>query len=344
MKSEHPPNLLHQTVMKNYASLFHFLLEHGWDPNRVLTDQKTALSIAVVSNQLDPEQRLTYIRSLLDHGADPLIADGNNVSPFKRLCGMGRWIWRSRIVTVVFPRLESNYPLVYEFFRDYLLSHHRDQVQNQLNEGLTNAIFNGCLPMVTDLLKHGAILSPLLTIASSVEFLRQVSSTVFLERRSISTIDPFLVCLTQLVRYNLPCENWSIFIEHFFDLIYIPGVCSALNNDPPTRPSLENLKKFLSYSFHFGYLTSAKAREIRTNLLPKILNNPIENPSVTPEMRQTLFQTVNQYFDEGHLRYHQHPVSLRLRSIRVIRQSTNHRTIDELGLKVHLKHMIFPNL
>ena len=93
-KSEQPRNLIHQTVMKNYPSLFGFLLKHGWDPNSALPDQKTPLSIAVVSNPTDPVQRLSYIETLLAHGADPLMADVNDVLPFKRLCGMGRWTSR----------------------------------------------------------------------------------------------------------------------------------------------------------------------------------------------------------------------------------------------------------
>ncbi|CAF1250267.1 unnamed protein product [Adineta steineri] len=77
-------------------------------------------------------------------GGNPLLRDINDASPFKRLCGMA-----------------SNYPIVYTYFRDHLLSNYSDQVQIELNAGLQNALFNWCLPITSDLLENGAILDAL---------------------------------------------------------------------------------------------------------------------------------------------------------------------------------------
>ncbi len=46
---------------------------------------------------------------------------------------------------------------MYTFYCDHLLSVHPDEVQFELNAGLKNALYNWCVPIVTDLLEHGAI-------------------------------------------------------------------------------------------------------------------------------------------------------------------------------------------
>ena len=158
--------------------------------------------------------------------------------------------------------LESNYPTVYNFFRDYLYSVYPDQVQTEYNAGLKNALYNWCVPIITDLLEHDAILDTLAKVDSFVIFLTEIASTIFTERRSISYIGPVILCLIQILLHNIPCENYSRRIEKFFELIYIPGVCFESNNDPFNHPSMNNLKRFLSLSFHYGYLTRSGANEI----------------------------------------------------------------------------------
>ena len=85
-------NVLHQAIMKNYAHLFKLLLLSGCNPNSKLSDKKTPLSIAVVSNHIEPTRRLEYIRLLMDQGADPLLEDINSVTAFERLCGLGSFM------------------------------------------------------------------------------------------------------------------------------------------------------------------------------------------------------------------------------------------------------------
>ncbi|CAF3281915.1 unnamed protein product, partial [Rotaria sp. Silwood2] len=150
---------------------------------------------------------------------------------------------------------ESNYPIVYNFFRDYLLSVYPDQVEFEFNAGLQNALYNFCVPIVTDLLKHGAILNLLTKVDSFEYFLSEIASIIFKERRSISYIDSFILCLIQIILHHIPCENYSICIEIFLKLIYIPGVCFEANNDPCNHPSMTNVKQLLYLSSHYGYLT-----------------------------------------------------------------------------------------
>lgn len=168
---------------------------------------------------------------------------------------------------------------------------------------------------------------------------------MFIERRSISFIDPFISCLIQILLHNIPCENYSIFIEKFFELIYIPGVCFETNNDPFNHPSMINIKKLLSLSFYYGYLTRSSVNEIRTNHLPKILTTPIQNPLVTQAIRQQLVDTLNQYMDELNMKYHQIPVTLKILSARKIRQSmiiVNQKNIEQLNISRRLKIVLLP--
>ena len=83
-------SLLHYAIMKNYENIFRLLLKSGFDPNGLLSDHKTPLSIIVVTNNIDPPKRLEYVQLLIEHGANPTLPDVNNASPFKRLCGMGK--------------------------------------------------------------------------------------------------------------------------------------------------------------------------------------------------------------------------------------------------------------
>ncbi|CAF1146941.1 unnamed protein product [Adineta steineri] len=122
------------------------LLKSRFNPNTLLSDHKTPLSIAVVSNNLSPTK-------------------------------------------------QSNYSIVYTYFRDHLLSNYSDQVQIELNAGLKNALFNWCLPITSDLLEYGAILDALKRIDSLENFFSQIAATFFKERRSIAYIDPFTLCL-----------------------------------------------------------------------------------------------------------------------------------------------------
>ncbi|CAF3783344.1 unnamed protein product [Rotaria sordida] len=319
-------HLLHDAIIKNYENIFQLLLKSGFNPNSLLSDHKTPLSICVVTNAIDPRKRLEYIQLLIEHGANPIIRDVNNSSAFKRLCGM-----------------ESNYPIVYNFFRDYLLSVYPDQIEFEFNAGLQNAFYNFCIPIVTDLLEHGAILNEFKNVDSLEYFLSQIASTIFKERRSISYIDSFILCLIQIILHHIPCENYSICIEKFFRLIYIPGVCFEANNDPCHHPSVTNVKKILYLSFHYGYLTKTIANEIRTKDLPKILTIPMQNSFVLQAKRQQLVDTLNQYFDELKMIYHENPVSLKLFSIRKIRQSmikVNQKNIEQLNISRHLKNSL----
>ncbi|CAF1562814.1 unnamed protein product, partial [Rotaria sp. Silwood1] len=96
----------------------------------------------------------------------------------------------------------SNYPIVYNFFRDYLLSVYPEQIEFEFNDGLQNGLYNFCVPIVIDLLEHGAISNAFKTIDSFEYFLSQMASTIFKERRSISHIDPFILCLIQIILHH----------------------------------------------------------------------------------------------------------------------------------------------
>ncbi len=87
-------NLLHHAITRNHENIFQLLLKFGFNPNSLLSDHKTPLSIAVVSNNISPVKRLEYIQLLIAHEANPLIRDVNDVSPFQRLCGMGKFVWQ----------------------------------------------------------------------------------------------------------------------------------------------------------------------------------------------------------------------------------------------------------
>ncbi|UJR10614.1 hypothetical protein I4U23_014811 [Adineta vaga] len=321
--------LIHHAISKDYENIFRLLLISGFNPNDLLSDCKTPLSIAVVAGNLDQIKRLNYIRLLIEHGANPILRDVNNVSPFKRLCGM-----------------ESNYPTIYIYFRDYLYSVHPDQVQTELNAGLENALFNWCVPIVTDLLEHGAILDAFQSIDSLHTFFSQIASTFFQERRSISYINPFVLCLHQILLHQIPCVNYSLCIEKFFELIYIPGVCFEANNDPFTYPSMANMKIFLTLSFHYGYLTRQSIHNIRTNHFSKIITAPIQNTLVTQTIRQNLLDTLNLHVDELIVKYQQSPVSLTLLTTRKIRQlmkSVIHKNLEQLSINQHLtKKILLP--
>jgi ankyrin repeat protein len=84
-------NLLHNSIIKNYENIFQLLLKCGFNPNSLLSNHKTPLSIAVVTNSIHPIKRLEYIQLLIAYGANAITRDDVNVSPFKRLCGMGRF-------------------------------------------------------------------------------------------------------------------------------------------------------------------------------------------------------------------------------------------------------------
>ncbi|CAF4204757.1 unnamed protein product [Adineta steineri] len=147
--------LLHNAIMKDYEHIFLLLLKSGFSPNTLLSDHKTPLSIAVVSNNLSPTK-------------------------------------------------QSNYSIMYTYFRDYLLSNYCDQGQVELNAGLQNALFNWCLPIATDLLEYGAIIDALKRIDSLENFFSQIAVTFFKERRSIAYIDPFISCFIQILLHNIP--------------------------------------------------------------------------------------------------------------------------------------------
>jgi hypothetical protein len=232
---------------------------------------------------------------------------------------------------------------VYTFYRDHLLSVHPDEVQFELNAGLKNALYNWCVPIVTDLLEHGAIFHALTKIDAFIHFLIQMSSIIFKERRLISFIDPFILCLIEIILHNLPCENYSICIEKFIEFIYIPTVYFEANNDPLNCLSMKIFKKFLYLCFHYGYLNKRMAIEIQTKYLIKILTKPIQNSLVPQITRQCLVDILNQYFDELIIKYHQNPISLTLLSTRKIRQSMNkinHNNLEQLNINQHLKNMI----
>ncbi|CAF4158904.1 unnamed protein product, partial [Rotaria sordida] len=62
-------HLLHDAIIKNYENIFQLLLKSGFNPNSLLSDHKTPLSICVVTNAIDPRKRLEYIQLLIEHGA-----------------------------------------------------------------------------------------------------------------------------------------------------------------------------------------------------------------------------------------------------------------------------------
>ena len=95
--------LLQNAIMKNYENIFQLLLKFGFNPNSLLSDYKTPLSIAVVANNINPLKHLEYIQLLITHGANPTIRDVNDVSPFKRSCGMGMFVfYRSKIAGFIY--------------------------------------------------------------------------------------------------------------------------------------------------------------------------------------------------------------------------------------------------
>ncbi|CAF3641390.1 unnamed protein product [Rotaria socialis] len=319
--------LLHDAIMKNYENIFLLLLKSGFNSNNLLPDRKTPLSMCVVVNNIDPRKRLNYIQLLIEQGANAIVRDVNNVSPFQRLCGM-----------------ESNYPVVYNFFRDYLLSVYPDEIESEFNSGLETALFNWCVPIVTDLLEHGATFDALKNVYSFEKFLSDLASIMFEIRRSISYIDPFILCFIQIILHNSPCENYSICIERFIQSIYIPGVCFEANSNPCEHPSMANVKNFLYLSVHFGYLSKTVSDRIRRQDLPKILTMPTENLLASQAQRQKLVDTLNQHFDELTVKYHKNPVSLKLFSIRKIRQSmmkVNQKNIEQLNISQYLKKMLY---
>ncbi|CAF1550447.1 unnamed protein product [Rotaria magnacalcarata] len=54
--------ILHDAIMKNYENIFLLLLKSGFNPNNLLPDRKTPLSMCVVVNNIDPRKRLNYIQ------------------------------------------------------------------------------------------------------------------------------------------------------------------------------------------------------------------------------------------------------------------------------------------
>ncbi|CAF4205504.1 unnamed protein product [Adineta steineri] len=127
-------------------------------------------------------------------GGNPLLRDINDASPFERLCGM-----------------ESNDPIVYTFFRDYLLFNYSDQVQIELNAGLQNTLYNWRLPVTNDLLEYGTILDALKTTDSLENFFSQIAATFFKECRSIAYIDLFTSCLIQILLHNILSTRQKLF-------------------------------------------------------------------------------------------------------------------------------------
>ena len=83
-------DLLQKAVIKKNENIFKFLLKGGVNPNEFTPDHKTPLAIVVVKNDIHPSKRLEYIQILLKYGANPIPRDIYQVSPFERLCGMGR--------------------------------------------------------------------------------------------------------------------------------------------------------------------------------------------------------------------------------------------------------------
>ncbi|CAF2521959.1 unnamed protein product [Rotaria sp. Silwood2] len=68
----------------------------------------------------------------------------------------------------------------------------------------------------------------------------------------------------------------------------------------------------------------------------------MQNPFVTQAKRQQPVDRLNQYFDELTMIYHENPVSLKLFSIRKIRQSmikVNQKNIEQLNISQHLKNL-----
>lgn len=88
--------LLHNAISKDHENIFQLLLKCGYNPNSLLSDHKTPLSVVVVTSKLSPIKRLECIQLLIAYGASAVIRDDRNVSPFKRLCGMGKIIFHSR--------------------------------------------------------------------------------------------------------------------------------------------------------------------------------------------------------------------------------------------------------
>ena len=190
-------------------------------------------------------------------------------------------------------------------------------------------------------MEHGAILNALTKVNLFEHLLSRIALSIFTERRSISYIDPFILCLIQMILHHIPCENYSICMEKFIQLIYIPGVRFVANNDPCNYPSMINIKNILYLLFHYGYITMITVNEIRTNYLPIILTTPLQNSFASQIQRQELVNMLNQYFNELTIKYHQTPVSLKLLSIRKIRWSmikVNQKNIDQLNISRHLKN------
>lgn len=342
-------DLFLHAILHNNEFMFKMFIRSGVSPNLIAHDKKTPLAFAVVANQHDTRQRLKYVEILLDAGADPFLRDFRKDTPFKRLCGMGQSnddrLW-SRFL-FLFVLLALNFPLVYEFYRDFLLNRHPDRVQEEFNEGLTNAMFNLCLPIIVDLIDRGAILKSLEKLDTSLEFLRQMFSTIFIERHNVTLLDVFIESLIEIVRHGGPCEDYSTFLFEFLRSIFLTGIYHPTNNSPAKCPSPDALKQLLHHFYHFGYVNKAKANEIRTNLLVEFLNIPILTPWIDSTQRRSMYDTWCQYFDEMNEKYHQNPSSLRVFSLRKIRQSmtiTTRTTIKELKLPQHLSDEILPPL
>ncbi len=109
--------LLHNAIAKNYENIFQLLLKCGFNPNSLLSDHKTPLLIAVVSNNIHPTKRLEYIQFLIAYGANAIIPDNANVSPFKRLCGMGRFMCQRSDNEEDYSRKHTKFSFVAVFYR-----------------------------------------------------------------------------------------------------------------------------------------------------------------------------------------------------------------------------------
>ncbi|CAF0903743.1 unnamed protein product [Didymodactylos carnosus] len=321
---------LHDSVVHDCNHIFKLLLKAGFDTNvQLTTDRKTPLQFAVVFMTNDVSRRFYYVQALLAYNANLLVQDINNVTPFKRLCG-----------------LESNYPILYKYVRDYLLINYPDQCRYEFDCGLKNALYYWNISIIRNLLQYGSVIKPFQNCDAFIQLIKNISSTMFIERRSLIYVDTFLLCIIELLYYNVPCENYQLLIEHIFEFIYLRAVCCELNTNSTTCPSLTIVKHFLRLSVYYGYLdpnANCIRKQLSTMITAPVPRSPYTSIKSIQIHRQSIYDTLIQYLDYLRNMYKK-PLKLDLlcsRQIRMYMFNFNDQSIESLPLAQHLKNKIF---
>ncbi|KAL5463450.1 hypothetical protein EMCRGX_G032345 [Ephydatia muelleri] len=311
--------LLHTATVHGHASLLHFLLNKGADPNAQASNGWTALHLAASGG------RVECVKVLLSHKADPRVVDeyGKTARQLTALKNITRWLMSQEIVMTV--EAEGNVTqLLSECNGD-------DLEGDTLDQALETAVRLGSMRSISSLLMKGANIKAALDVVDKSEDNAKLYVTLLLVKAAVTNdCDPVKILHGETkvfpewihtcaqkgnLSYTLPIEmaqqkghsevtsellvrtgiqeksvDWSQFrLRHLeanvFERIDFVEYLTLRNNCLETLPSTASLKQLVKAELQSNFLSTVPASLLELPLL-KQLNLSDNRITNLPELRE----------------------------------------------------------